>query len=244
MAAKKTSAKRQKKTSQAQIENAATNQVNTYTLPDGHSLVLRTCNADMTSRNGFKWPESGNVEAPDWSDKKVCGQGLHGWLWGEGDATAHGPDPWASDAKWLIVQVQTDKIVCLDGKVKFPAGVVVHCGDRSSATLFLAQHGGAGRAIIGGTATAGDGGTATAGYRGTATAGYRGTATAGDGGTATAGSRGTATAGDGGTVSIRYWDEKRQKYRIAVADVGEDGIEPNTAYILDIKEGKPQFVKK
>lgn len=27
-------------------------------------LILRTCNADMTSHSGFHWPESGPVEAP------------------------------------------------------------------------------------------------------------------------------------------------------------------------------------
>jgi len=94
----------------------------------------------------------------------------------------------------------------------------------------------------GGTATAGDRGTATAGYRGTATAGDYGTATAGDRGTATAGYRGTATAGEGGTatageggeVHIRHYDGRR--YRIAVGYVGEDGIDPGTAYV--VTEGK------
>lgn len=46
-------------------------------------LVLRTCNSDMTGYGGFKWPESGPVEAPDWNPVKSCGQGLHGWLWDE-----------------------------------------------------------------------------------------------------------------------------------------------------------------
>ena len=92
-----------------------------------------------------------------------------------------------------------------------------------------------------GTATAGDDGTATAGYAGTATAGYAGTATAGARGTATAGARGTATAGDDGTatagddgeIRIRYYDPKHNRYRTAVGYIGEDGLEPNTAYILD-----------
>ena len=76
-----------------------------------------------------------------------------------------------------------------------------------------------------GTATAGDAGTATAGYAGTATAGARGTATAGD--------DGTATAGDDGEIRIRYYDPKHNRYRTAVGYIGEDGLEPNTAYILD-----------
>jgi hypothetical protein len=176
-----------------------------YAVPDGKALVLRTCNADMTAHGGFRWPESGPVEAPDWEPIAECGNGLHGALWGEGDGSLF---RWEPDAKWLVVEVDAGAIVDLDGKVKFPRGVVVFCGDRKSATDWLAERA-PGRTIIGGTATAGDygtatagyRGTATAGYRGTATAGYRGTATAGDGGTATAGYRGTATAGDYGTAT-------------------------------------------
>jgi hypothetical protein len=119
-------------------------------------------------------------------------------------------------------------------------------GDRGTATA-----GDRGTATAGdrGTATAGDGGTATAGYGGTATAGYRGTATAGDGGTATAGYSGTATAGYGGTatagyggtarsgdlgiVVVRWIEWKKNRYRLAVGYVGEDGIKPNTYYGVD-----------
>jgi hypothetical protein len=95
-------------------------------------------------------------------------------------------------------------------------------GDRGTAT-----------AGYRGTATAGYSGTATAGYSGTATAGYSGTATAGYSGTATAGYRGTATAGDSGELRIRYYDRKADRFRTAIAYVGEDGIEPNVAYRLD-----------
>jgi hypothetical protein len=289
-------------------------------------LVLRTCEADMSAHGGFVWPASGPVEAPDWSPKEVCGFGLHGFLWGEGDGSLAS---WADDAKWLVVEVDEKTIVSLNGKVKFPRGEVVFCGKQDDAIAYLSARAPAGKAIIGqsvsaghkgtatagykgtataghsgtatagagGTATAGDKGTATAGYGGTATAGYGGTATAGDygnatagyggnatagyggnatagddgnataghkgtatagaggtatagdggtatagyGGTATAGHKGTATAGYGGTatagvggtISIRYWDSRKEKYRLAVAEVGEDGIEANTAYILD-----------
>src|SRR5690348_926704 len=47
-------------------------------------LALRTSRADGTSHGGFKWPESGIVEAPDFSPRKICGYGLHALLWGEG----------------------------------------------------------------------------------------------------------------------------------------------------------------
>jgi hypothetical protein len=203
-------------------------------------LVMRTCAADMTSYGGFKWPEKGPVSAPDWVDNYRCGNGLHSWLWGEGDgALGRCNDP---DAKWLVVKVLAHDIRHgrgeLIGKCKFPRGVVVHCGDRVSATAYITAHGAAGKAVIYGTATAGDRGTATAGDLGTATAGdfgtaiagYKGTATAGEGGTATAGYQGTAMAGDGGTLQIKYYDTRP---RIATAYVGENGIKPNTKYRLD-----------
>ena len=192
-------------------------------------LVLRTCRADMSSTNGFKWPESGYVEAPDWKPTNRCGNGLHGWLWGEGNGILGN---WEHDAKWLVVEVDADKVIDLEGKVKFPSGNVVFCGDRLAATNYLVKKA-PGKAVIGaavvagdygtamvghrgtatvedhgtatvedlGKATAGEWGKATAGYGGKATAGYCGTATAGHGGTATAGAGGTATAGKNGTAT-------------------------------------------
>ena len=169
----------------------------------GRALILRTCNADMTSYEGFKWPESGHVEAPDWEATDDCRNGLHGFLWGEGNSALA---DWSPAARWIVAEVS--EWIDLNGKVKFPSANVIFCGDRKSATDFLRANGATG-AVIGafatagyrGTATAGNGGTATAGDRGTATAGREGTATAGNGGTATAGYRGTATAGDMGTAT-------------------------------------------
>ena len=198
----------------------------------GHVLILRTCDANLRAYGHFQWPSSGPVAAPDWRPTRECGFGLHGFLWGEGKGDLAS---WESTAKWLVVEVSSSTIVDLDGKVKFPSGVVVHCGSRESATTFLAEHGGAGRAIVGGTATAGP--------RGTATAGDGGTATAGDGGTATAGDGGTATAGENGEIRIRYYDPRRGRYRDRVGFVGEDGLEPATAYILD-ESSPPKFVRK
>ena len=211
-----------------------------YVLPAGKALVMRTCAADMTSYKGvFRWPESGPVEAPDWKPTAVCGNGLHGLLWGEGCGEWLAIDD--PTAKWLAVEIDPTTAINLDGKVKFQRGVVVFVGDRNSAPQWLSEHGGAGRAIVSGTATAGDIGTATAGDRGTATAGYSGTATAGDSGTATAGDRGTATAGDRGTaktgeigiIVCRWYDDSKERYRLTVGYVGEDGIEPNTFYRCD-----------
>ncbi|MBF7012557.1 hypothetical protein, partial [Novosphingobium sp. HR1a] len=103
---------------------------------DTPAYVLRTCLADMRAPSphakGFTWPESGHVIAPDFRDDTRCGGGLHGALWGAGDASLF---TWSADAKWLVVEV--DHYVELDGKVKFREGNVVHCGDKASATGFL-----------------------------------------------------------------------------------------------------------
>ena len=177
------------------------------------SLILRTCRADMTSKNGFKWPSVGEVAtAPDWKPNAECGNGLHGWLYGQGD---HSCSEYLDEtAKWLVVEVITENIVMLDGKCKFERGVVRFIGDKKSATDFLIANEPqcAKVAVIGATVIVGDtenaltghSGTATAGYSGTATAGYSGTATAGDYGTATAGYSGTATAGHRGTATAGY----------------------------------------
>ena len=181
-------------------------------------LCLRTCKLDGTSLSsdakGFVWPLSVGevVTAPDWDPSPQCGHGLHGHLWGEGT-----PQTFEWRGAWLVVEVESDTVVDLDGKVKFPSCVIVHSGDQASATSYLYEHGATGRSVIGGTATAGDGGTATAGDSGTATAGYRG----------------TATAGDRGTIMIRWYDEDAERYRIVVGHVGEHGIKPNCKYKLD-----------
>ena len=130
-------------------------------------LVLRTCTAEMRgivpSSSEFVWPERGPVQCKDWNPEPICGGGLHGLLWGEGEGINL---LWQAGAKWLVVEVAAKDIVDLGGKVKFPRGVVVFCGDQAGATAYLAAHGGAARTIVGGTATAGYRGTATAGEDG------------------------------------------------------------------------------
>jgi len=175
------------------------------------AYILRTCDANMRAYGGFQWPTSGRVTAPDWQATTDCGNGLHGLLNGEGDASYLSRD---EDAKWLICEV--DHWVDLGGKVKSEYCDIVAIGARDEIVAQMVtlcsgravpyasvQAGDGGTATAGdsGTATAGDYGTATAGNSGTATAGYRGTATAGNSGTATAGNYGTATAGNSGTAT-------------------------------------------
>ena len=169
--------------------------------PARRVYALRTCKADMTAHGGFQWPDSGRCEAPDWSPRAECGNGLHGLLSGEGDG---GYLDWSPDAKWLVCDIteahEAGLVVEIGAKIKFPYCKVVHVGDQRSATQFLVDAGCDG-AIVGAFLTAGDWGAATAGDRGAATAGDWGAATAGDWGAATAGDRGAATAGDRGTAT-------------------------------------------
>ena len=161
-----------------------------------HVLVLKTVDKDMKSYGGFQWPKKGYVKCDDFDPEPECGNGLHGFLKGEGSGLLAN---WDQDAAWLVLEVLESKIIDLEGKVKFPDCNVLYAGERSVATkmIYDVYH----TAVIGGTATAGYHGTATAGYHGTATAGHRGTATAGDRGTATARDDGTATAGNYGTAT-------------------------------------------
>ena len=170
------------------------------------ALVLRTCAADGASYNGFKWPLTVGaiVEAPDWDNKPECGNGLHGAMHGEGNG---GLFNWDADAVWMVVEVDSDWIVNLVGKVKFPSCVIRFVGDRKGATDYIMANDPLARCVIGGTATAG----------------YSGTATAGD--------SGTATAGYSGILQIKWYDGNR--YRITTGYVGEDGIEANVAYRCD-----------
>ena len=171
------------------------------------SLVLRTCNSDGTSDRGFQWPlEIGSVAAcDDWTDEAVCGGGLQGALYGKGKGNLL---DWSESAIWMVVEMPTDLIVDLVGKVKAPWARVVHVGDQSSATSYLLDRGhtdviGATVEVRkGGTATAGDHGTATAGRHGTAIVGDNGTATVGKFGSASAGYDGSATAGEYGTATV------------------------------------------
>ena len=198
-------------------------------IAEGEVGVLRCVRKDFTSRDRFQWPRLGAVSAPDWSDRRSCGGGLHGWLKGEGDLSV-----WehVDTDVWMVLAVKADSIVDLDGKVKFPEARVVFSGDRDEAVAIM-QRLYPTASVHHGTATAGDYGTATAGDYGTATAGDYGTATAGTRGTATAGTRGTATAGTRGIIQISYFDYAANRKRIVIGYIGENGLEPGKKYHLN-----------
>jgi hypothetical protein len=228
-------------------------------LAKGEALMLRTCNPDGTSYDGFVWPKSGPVECPDWNDEPRCGNGLHGLLWGAGDGLVLN---WG-DAAWVVARVKLSQVVEINRKIKVPKAIVEYFGTREEATALISRYAPAGTLVVGGTSTSGyrgtstsgdrgtstsgdggtstsgDGGTSTSGYRGTSTSGdggtstsgYRGTSTSGDRGTSTSGYRGTSTSGDGGVLSILYWNG--EKYKRAIFAVGENGIKPNVPYKVD-----------
>ena len=183
------------------------------------SLVLRVCSPDYTSHNGFSWPSEIGVEvaAPDWKKNKECGNGLHGWLYGQGDHSC--VSYWEDDeAKWMVLEVPSSEIVMLGGKCKFPSAKVRYIGTRSAAADFIIANEpkALNVAVIGACLKVGDGEVVQVGSLGTATAGYRG----------------TATAGESGEIRIQWWDSKAQRYRTKIGYVGEDGIKADTAYKL------------
>lgn len=190
------------------------------------SLVLRVCRADMTSYGGFTWPSQGHVEAPDWEPTEDCGKGLHGWLNAEGDYTSSSFHA-DIEAKYLVLEVETTKVIELDGKCKFPSAEVLFTGGMVEALTFIEKL----RPELKSKPLLFA--TRTAGKYGTATAGYKGTAIAGDFGTATAGKDGTATAGNDGTIQILY--SLNNHKRVKMGYIGEEGLMPNVAYMVDSK---------
>ena len=101
-------------------------------------LVLRTCKKDGTAYNKFKWPtEVGAVvTAPDFEPTKECGHGLHGLLWGAGDSLLVDH---SADAIGMVVSVNANEIIELDGKVKFPSCRIEFVGTLVEAANYIHQ---------------------------------------------------------------------------------------------------------
>ena len=114
-------------------------------------LCLRTVKQDGTEDNGFKWPIYGYVEAPDWNPKAECGNGLHGYLRGAGDANEI-----VRDGLFQVVKVLEAEVINLDGKVKFPRCEVVFTGSQKDATDILVKEY-PGVSVIGATVAVGIG---------------------------------------------------------------------------------------
>ena len=190
------------------------------------ALVLRSCSADMTSKKGFVWPDVGEVaECPDWKPIAECGNGLHGWLYGQGDHDCS--NYLSADSKWLVVEVVLADVVILGGKCKFPRGTVKFIGTMTEAAAYLREHEPMARevAVIGATISVD--------CEQYAIAGALSTLTGGDGSTLTGGNDSTLTGGDGSELRIRYWDGTAERWRTVIGYVGEDGLQPCVPYRLD-----------
>ena len=172
-------------------------------------LILRTCDPERKSRNGsFQYPASGLVEAPDWKPNALCGNGLHGWLWGAGDWSLKRKD----DSLWLVLEVVAADVIDLQGKVKFPRGEVLGVFGRwNEAMEFIRLR----RPPVEAESTAtGDSGHAAA---------------TGKKAVAFVGVDGCAKAGEDGVVCV-IWIDKKSRPRLAVGYVGEGGIKADTWY--------------
>ncbi len=194
------------------------------------SYVVRYCNADFTSRNGFKWPELGEVVCPDFEATVDHGHGLHGFLGGCGDSSY---EEWSDDAQWLLVAVPTDTIIHLDGAVKFPAGQVIFSSqDYLEVIAELerldpeAKHMPVIRAVR--SSKLKDAHILT-GFKGVSTSGFRGTSISGDGGSSISGSEGfsisgeygSSTSGDYGTSESGYGGTSVSgKYGTSIVGIG------------------------
>ena len=191
-----------------------------YAPAEGNVLCLKSVAANMVAQyNGFVWPENGHVFAPDWKPTRACGNGLHAFLWGAGDTDLCIHD---ENAKWLVISVPRETIIELGGKVKFPAGEVIYCGDKQVAVAIIRHFAPANTPVMFSTLTGGDGSTLTGGNHSTLTGG--------NGSTLTGGYHSTLTGGDGSVLVFRFYKNGQRVVRVAV--VG-DGYEPNVAYELD-----------
>ena len=150
----------------------------------------------------------------------------------------------------MVLEVDKASVVDLIDKVKFPSCEVVFCGDRKVATDFIISKGG--KNVIGSFVTSGYKGTSNSGYRGTSNSGVQGISNSGNYGTSTSGYRGTSNSGDKGTSNsgdkgiliIKYWNSEKERFMVATAYVGENGIEPNVPYKLDENHQFVEVFKK
>ena len=204
--------------------------------------LLRSCNADFSSAHdgSFVWPSTvgAEVEPRAWDPTPECGNGLHGFVRGEGDSSLA---DWSKSAQWLVFSADPADVIDLQGrKAKVRVARVEHVGQgatgqdrRLDCLAYLDRIGRCGAAAMGvmrqggdrSTLTGGDRSTLTGGYGSTLTGGYRSTLTGGYGSTLTGGYRSTLTA--------KWWDGTR--YRITIGYVGEDGIKADKPYRLNDK---------
>ena len=205
--------------------------------------IIRSCNKDMSTIHGFIWPTSGLVKANDFLPTNVCGNGLHGLKLNQNN-----PGIWYG-GKFLVLEVDENKIIDLQDKCKFPEAIVEKVfDDMASLTNYLFDNinieGMYMRTQVSEKSVkwiGGDYSTLTGGFTSTLTGGNYSTLTGGDCSTLTGGFtstlRGrlgsTLSGGFGSTLIVEYFDGK--KCRISIAYVGENYILPNVKYKVNDK---------
>jgi len=203
-----------------------------------YEYIIRTVRADFTSYNNFQWPKSGQVKANDFKPTSECGNGLHGLRIGQQD-----PGVWYDDGIVLLLKVPSSTIIDLkdNSKCKFPECEIVVSGNMNEITNYLYKKNINIEGLYRRTQISNKSEKWIGGYGSTLTAGNDSILTAGDGSkltagifsTLTAGNYSTLTAGNYSTLICEYWDGN--KYRFAIAYVGENGIKPNQAYRVNNK---------
>ena len=96
-------------------------------------MILRSCNADFTSEYdlSFQWPNQIGAEVfpKIWDPNSTCGNGLHGFMGGEGDSYLA---DWSDSAQWIVFT--GDIMVNIhDAKVKTNKATIVYIGQGVTA---------------------------------------------------------------------------------------------------------------
>ena len=150
-------------------------------------MILRTCNYDFTSAHDrtFQWPNTIGAEVipNQWDPSPECGNGLHGFQYGEGDSSLA---DWSDSAQWIVFA--GDIIVKIDDqKVKTNKATILHIGQGDNAFdrmtdchNFMRKHNMLGNRAFYSTNTGGDNSTNTGWDNSTNTGGYSSTFSTGD----------------------------------------------------------------
>ena len=186
--------------------------------------VLRTCKADGTSYGGFKWPsEVGSiVKCNDWKPAAECGNGLHGLLDGWGNYRLLSDD---ADAIWQIVEVDRDKCVEINDKVKFESCKLIYSGNMAAAMTMICDY--QIKIMLAKIANNCTTNTASGDNSQLAASGNISIVVC-------SGLNGIVSAGENGCIALTWWDSTCERYRLEVGYVGENGIKPNVNYRLNV----------
>ena len=82
-------------------------------------LIVRCCDKDGKSHNGFQWPKAGKVYPEYCKPDTSCESGgLFGWPWGVGLGIGKDPE---FNGVWIVFSAPKEQVFFIDGKVKVSA---------------------------------------------------------------------------------------------------------------------------